>query len=97
MMGGWNNGSGAFGNMMNNGYLWSSDNWWMGLIGMGIRVLMFGAFVVLAIYLIRRLTPAATTHSLTNSRAISILDERLANGDITIEEYQKRKKNLLMS
>lgn len=56
---------------------------WM-FLAMGFRLLIFIALIVLAVKLYNKYT--------RNSNApIKILDEKFANGDITEEEYLKRR------
>lgn len=71
--------------------------WGMGL-GLLLTVLVSGALIVLAAWLIRVLFPSAsqppvspTGHDL---RADDILDRRLARGEISQEEYDLMRETL---
>lgn len=89
------NGSAAAGTMMNGGQAWMAGHWWIGLIAMGIKLLIAIAVIVLAVYLIRRLAARGVHASTTYARALDILNERYARGEIDTEDYQTRKKDLL--
>lgn len=75
--------------MMGGGYYWG---WWMpammllfwGLVGVGAYILYRSWTPT------RRVEPASADHS----RALAIASERLAKGEITVEEYEKIKKTL---
>ncbi|KZL92935.1 SHOCT domain-containing protein [Clostridium magnum] len=56
---------------------------WMPIM-MGIRILVFIGLIVLGIKLVRNYT-------VNSSSAIKILDEKFAKGEISEEEYIKRR------
>jgi uncharacterized membrane protein len=79
------------------GYSGYGSNLWMGL-GAGIATLLLIAVVAtLVIVLIRRYRNGAGDKAgvLVQSTALQILDERLARGEIDINDYQARKAVLL--
>jgi len=92
MMGGW--GHGSFGGMMNGrmpGGMMSGDFWWMGLIGMVIQLLFWDVIVVIAIRLFKKLHSRSHPNE---TRAIDILRERYAKGEIDTDEFNRRKTEL---
>lgn len=92
MIGWWACSPGFFwGNGFNGGY------WWMGLAGMAIQIIFWIAVILLGVYFFRRLgRPGISSGSFAfNDTSMDILRERYARGDIDLEEYQKRKEELL--
>ncbi|MDA8222086.1 SHOCT domain-containing protein [Desulfosporosinus sp.] len=84
MHGGW--GCGIF-----NG----SGFWGMGMLGFGIQLVFLIALIGLIIYLFRRMSSHAPQRGLIGrDRALDVLNERYARGEIDLEEYQIRKKEL---
>ena len=57
-----------------------------GLLYLGFRVAVVG----LIIYLLFKLFNGGNS----NNKAINVLNERYASGEISIEEYEERKSNL---
>ncbi|MBO8161228.1 MAG: SHOCT domain-containing protein [Thermosipho sp. (in: Bacteria)] len=80
-------------------HLWTGG--WLGWIGalIGLAVMIF--FIVLVYKLFKYLFSGinSTNNSYGNSTktSLEILNERLAKGEITVEEYEKMKKILLKS
>ena len=65
---------------------------WVGWILMGVSMIVFwGAIVFLVVWAIRPFSRPATPGS---STAVNILQERLAKGEITPEEFAQRKQIL---
>ncbi len=89
MMGGW--GYSPYG-----GYYAGGGFWWMSLLMAVVEILFWGAIIVLAIRFFKH--HAAKGHSGsfsgTSSRAVDILRERFARGEIDSEEFQRRKQEL---
>ncbi len=79
MMGGW--GYGGYGN---SGY---------GIMGIGMLIFWIG-IILLGIYLFRRNASHVHTGGLDKHRAMDILRERYARGEIDSVEYQSRKQDL---
>ncbi|GAB6151472.1 SHOCT domain-containing protein [Desulfosporosinus burensis] len=70
--------------------------WGMGILGMGIQLLFWIVLIALIIYLFRRIGSRVHTRGFTGQDpALDVLNERYARGEIDLEEYQKRKKELL--
>jgi len=61
----------------------------MGFGGLGLII------IVLAIYLIMRYVPNSNHHSMEQESAIDILKKRFANGEISKEEFEEKKKILI--
>jgi len=78
-------------NMMGPGTWWGGGYWWMPLI-----MTLFLVVVALGIYfLLRAITPAGgMVYREDQDRALTIAKERLARGEITLEEFEKIKKSL---
>jgi putative membrane protein len=75
---GWNGG-------MMNGYVIG-----MGFIGWLVQLALFIAVIYLAFVLIKRVNNKSDNHN----QSEAILKERFARGEITEDEYQKKKKIL---
>ncbi|MDA8227663.1 MAG: SHOCT domain-containing protein [Desulfitobacterium hafniense] len=70
--------------------------WGMGILGMGIQLLFWIVLIALIIYLFRRIGSRVHTRGfIGQDQALNVLNERYACGEIELEEYQKRKKELL--
>lgn len=72
------------------------DGSWWGF-GMPLLWLLFLALIVVGVVLIVRsfATGGRTQHQPDTSRALQILDERFARGELDPEEYQQRRRILL--
>lgn len=80
MMGGW--GYGGYG----GGY---------GMMGIGTYIILGIGIILLGIYLFRRSASRVHTDTVQgNNRAMDILSERYARGEIDSREYQSRKQDL---
>jgi putative membrane protein len=62
---------------------------WVGWLGMALSMIVFwGAIILLVVWAVRSSSHPAEPRS---STALNILQERLAKGEITPEEYNQRK------
>lgn len=69
------------------------DYWWIGLLGMILQLLFWGGIIYLAYRLIKGMSrPQFEGRSSDN--CINILKERYARGEIDLEEYNTRKREL---
>lgn len=68
----------------------------IGWVGMLICLIVIVLVIVGIVYLVRSLLNRSSKNvaSTSNSRPIEILNERLAKGEISLEEYETIKKNL---
>ncbi len=70
---------------------WGAGNM-MGWFGGGIMMLVFWAlFIVFIVWLVREISGRNTSF---NSKALDILKERYAKGEINKEEFEAKKKDL---
>ncbi|MGM0561234.1 MAG: SHOCT domain-containing protein [Pseudomonadota bacterium] len=72
------------------------DGWGGWFMGPIMMLLVFGLLILGVVLVLRALGIGDSTHSKGNSqdRALEILKERFARGEIDEEEYQNRKKHL---
>lgn len=76
---------------------WGWHGWGLGMWGMGmLGVLVIGAIILLIVLLVRsRDQESAAPPGATGRRAAqAILDERLARGEIDVQEYTERSHAL---
>jgi putative membrane protein len=66
--------------------------WGMGL-GFGMMILFWGALIVGAVFLVRWFSEQSHMR-LRKSDALETLKQRLAKGEIDIEDYEARRKAL---
>ncbi|MFA8439801.1 SHOCT domain-containing protein [Pueribacillus sp. YX66] len=77
--------------MWNNEHHWGS--YFPMMMGAGIMMLVFCGLVIwLVIYAIRRLSPNERPNHVDS--AVDILRQRYAKGEIDVEEYRERLKEL---
>ncbi len=82
--------------MMWGGYGWD----WMMFFGIFMMVLFWGAIIALVVWGIRALSRGGTGPigptgpTPPRSRALDILQERFARGEITAEQYEEMRKRL---
>lgn len=69
------------------------DGGWWGF-GMGLGMLLFLALIVVGIVLLLRPIVGSSEPRRERSRAIEILDERFARGEIDRAEYEERRRVL---
>lgn len=77
--------------------MWQHGNYWGGffpmMIGGGFMMLVFcGLIIWLVIYAIRSLSPNEKLNHVDS--AVDILRQRYAKGEISVEEYRERIKEL---
>lgn len=81
-------GPGRFG----YGGLGFSPFWW--ILMAFFWLLIIGGIIVLVIWLLQPRRPLGTTPGPTGGRALDILKERYAKGEITKEEYDQMRQDL---
>lgn len=88
----------GWGNMM-NGYGWGYNGagsyWWMGLIGMALHFVFWIAIIAIVWSLVKRYGFNGSGSYSNSNKALEILSERFAKGEIDLEEYTHQKENLL--
>ncbi|NTW05259.1 MAG: hypothetical protein HGA27_03960 [Peptococcaceae bacterium] len=70
------------------------DFWWLGLISMVIHLLFWIVMIYFAIKLIHKYFPGISVLKEDEDKAMSILRERYAKGEIDNEEFNQRKAEL---
>jgi putative membrane protein len=75
-----------------NGYYGHMSGWGMGL-GFGMMILFWGALIVGAVFLVRWFSEQGQGTG-RKSDALETLKQRLARGEIDIEDYEARRKAL---
>ena len=74
-------------------HMW--DGSWPGWLFMGLLMLVFwGGVIALAVWAIRSLAGRGAPYEPLASRAMEILEERYARGEITREELEERRSVL---
>ena len=80
------------------GYYYGGPGSWFPIMGFIMMLVFIGAAVLLVGFFFRRPTHHTGMHDHDGSwragNALSILNERLARGEIDIEEYNQRKEAL---
>ena len=79
---------------------WHMGPWMMGNWGMGWFGIIFWVLIIVGtIFLIKWLIQATSSRGRSNfeesSKAISILKERYAKGEISLDEFESMKKDIL--
>jgi putative membrane protein len=69
---------------------WGGDGWW---VMMGIGMLLFWGLVIAGIVLIMR-ELSGPRHDRGREDPLDILKGRLAQGDISVEEYERHRQAL---
>lgn len=71
------------------GWMWAGHGWGMLLGGLALLVLWGGVIAaVIAVVGTRRKGPSGPS-------ALDVLDDRLARGDISVEEYASRRRQIV--
>lgn len=92
----------AHGGMSGNGHImpWIMGNWGMGWVGLILTLLFWVLVIYGVVALIRWIMQTASGQSSLNandgesSRAMEILKERYARGEISRDEFESMKKDL---
>ncbi|WP_434510471.1 SHOCT domain-containing protein [Desulfitobacterium sp. AusDCA] len=91
---GWGNMMGGYG-LGYYGNYGSGNYWWMGLIGMALQFVFWIAIIAIVWGLIKRFGFNGSGGHANSDKALVILSERFARGEIDSEEYTRRKESLL--
>ncbi|NMC27107.1 MAG: SHOCT domain-containing protein [Syntrophomonadaceae bacterium] len=74
---------------------WGQENaWWMWLASMLMYLLFWGVVSIIAIRMFRKYCVKAQYPTVKGDRAMSILIERYARGEIDSEEFKRIKADL---
>ncbi len=77
--------------MMGPGMMgWAANPWW-GILGMVFGLAVLAGLVLLVVWTVRQFIPAGGP---AGSRALEILKERYAKGEITREQYEQMRRDL---
>jgi len=87
----WCPGCGPWG----GGMMWGWGGWWWGLIMMVFWLLVVVGMVLLLVWAVRQVTHRGPAGASGGSRALEILQERYARGEITREQYEQMRRDLL--
>ena len=78
---------------------WMMGDWGMGWLGVIFMIIFWGLIIVGLVLLIRRLIQSTSSKAYSGiragSKAIDILEERYARGEINSYEFESTKKDLL--
>lgn len=77
-------------------YMLQGNWWWMGAIGIAVRVILLIVVIYFLVKLLKRYEIGRTGSDQQRStdEAMRILRERYAKGEIDTEEFQRRKADL---
>lgn len=75
------------------GMMWGWGNWWWGLIMMIFWLLILAGFVFLMVWALRQIVHREGA-PMGASRALEILQERYARGEITREQYLQMREDI---
>lgn len=73
------------------GWGWGPVGAWWGILGMVFGLAVLAGLVLLVIWAVRQFAPAAGP---SGSRALEVLKERYARGEITREQYEQMRRDL---
>jgi putative membrane protein len=74
---------------------WYQGDWgFTAFMGMGVMLLFWGSIIWLVVWAVVRTTRTEPTRSGNSESARSILDRRLAAGEIDADEYASRRRTL---
>ena len=79
-----------FGGGMMMGWGWGASPWW-GIAGMVFRLAILVGLILLVVWAVRQFAPAGGP---AGSRALEILRERYARGEITRQQYEQMRRDL---
>jgi putative membrane protein len=83
------------GGMMGPGMMgWGGFSPWWGVLMMLFWLLVIAGIVLLVIWLFRQGTPAAAGPGGSSARALDILRERYARGEISRDEYEQMRRDI---
>jgi len=72
----------------------SYGEWGMGWFGGGVMMIVFWIlFIALIVWIVHEVSSSKHPHS--SSQALAILKERYAKGEISKEEFESKKKDIL--
>ena len=78
---------------------WMMDGWGMGWFGMIFMIIFWGLIIIGIVLLIRWLIQTTGSRGSsgvsTGSKAMDILEERYARGEITRDEFESMKRDIL--
>lgn len=81
-----------------NGIGWGGSGWLGMLFSSFVMLAFFGGLIVLGFFAVRALASSGSGQNrivpANSTRALDILDERYARGDITKEQYEEMKRDL---
>ncbi len=84
---------GMMGGMMGSGMMggwWAGANPWWGVLSVAFWLLMLAGVALLVVWAIRQIRPDQAG----SRRALEILKERYARGEITREQYEQMRRDL---
>ncbi|MHB1131555.1 MAG: SHOCT domain-containing protein [Chloroflexota bacterium] len=67
---------------------------WGGLVMLAFWALLIGGMTLLGVWLLRQWSPAGQSPEPRGGRALEILKERYARGEITRDEYEQMRRDL---
>jgi putative membrane protein len=74
---------------------WYRGDWGApAFMGMGVMLLFWGSIIGLVVWAVVRTTRTEPTRSVNTESARSILDRRLASGEIDADEYASTRRTL---
>jgi len=85
--------SSAFAHWGDDGYYMHHMGFGGGIFGSFVMLLIFGLIIVAVVWVIRGVANSSVESS-THSRALEILNERYAKGEIDKSEFEERKQAL---
>ncbi|MCS7051176.1 MAG: SHOCT domain-containing protein [Thermomicrobium sp.] len=76
------------------GMSWGWGNWWWGLFTMLFWLLVLFGFLLLVFWTVRQILREGRSGG-GSTRAIEIVQERYARGEITREQYEQMRRDIL--
>jgi len=68
--------------------------WWLGLVSMAMYLLFWAAVIVIAVILFKRYFLPGSRFLAGEDKALAILRERYAKGEIDADEFKRKKADL---